>query len=181
MEKTTRAKPPQVEVDPKMTTPSELDANEASEPNFSLDDEDYDIEDKAQETISLQRGVLDDVQDMITGNTTNETPGYNENLNPRGELRAKRGRTASPPDGTVVLYKSKPSEPAGKKPKLNEKIKEQPTPLHLLDNIPMLLDTKSENTRDTIMEDRLKLIEELKNEAIELRDLQKMPRKQDEY
>ena len=30
-------------------------------------------------------------------------------------------------------------------------------------------------------EKRLKLIEELKNEAIELRDLQKMPRKQDEY
>ena len=30
-------------------------------------------------------------------------------------------------------------------------------------------------------EKRLKLIEELKNEAIELRDMQKMPRKQDEY
>ena len=30
-------------------------------------------------------------------------------------------------------------------------------------------------------EKRLKFIEELKNEAIELRDLQKMPRKQDEY
>ena len=97
-------KPPQVEVDIKST---------ASTVSISADDADLPVEEKANEIILPQRDCLDDVNDALQGVLPNTTPGPSLNVNPRGEPRAKRGRTESPTESQTTLH-VKSSKPAGK-------------------------------------------------------------------
>ena len=93
-------KPPQVEVDYTETTASLVS-----------------VEEKANETISPERDILDDILDMRQGDISNTTQGQDLNVNLKGDHRPKRGRTESPTDAQTTLHGIKPSKPAGKKKK----------------------------------------------------------------
>ena len=143
--------PPQVELVPKQATSMELDVDEPSVSSLSAgDNANNALEEKANETVPLERTVLDDVHDSINEKSLG-TPGNTINLNSLdhgAKSGAKRGRTDSPPQSEITLSLSHTSKPAGKKPKLAQPSKDEPQPLQSLhsgDHLKkMMLEIKSE-------------------------------------
>ena len=156
--------PPEVEVED-IAKSTEVNVDSIS----TVLESDNELEEKAHETTNNERGLLDDVYDNIHGTAT-ETRGQMGNSNcgtdaatvtstptPLGpwigdaefkSSRSKRVRTETPPGSDSALHNTRPSKPAGKKPKLVSPLTTMPllrTPSLSVDPIKaMLIEAKSE-------------------------------------